>query len=116
MEVADPVGIDVVEGFMQVEATTHFRVDLAAGHADVEGWAGAGGQGSHPLRVVAFMGTAHQHIASAQGTDDLGSAGEKGKNAHGMFSVVREPVLCRGGVLLAGSSADSQPGSMCECI
>ena len=98
MEVADAVGIDVVEGFVQVEATAHFRVDLAAGHADVEGRAGAGGQGSHPLWVVAFMGTAHQRIARAEGTDNLGSAGEKGKNAHGRFSLVRAGVLCRGGV------------------
>jgi hypothetical protein len=95
MEVADAVSIDVVEGFVQAEATSHFRVDLAARHVDVEGRAGAGGQGSHPLWVVAFMGTAHQRIASAECADDLGSAGEKGKDAHGKFSLVRAGVLLK---------------------
>lgn len=89
MEVADAVGVDVVEGFLQVEAAAHFRVDLAAGHADIEGWAGAGGKSSHPWRVVAFVGTAHQRVARAQCADDLGSTGEKGKDAHGRFSLVR---------------------------
>jgi len=81
-EVADAVGIDVVEGFVQAEATANFGVDLAAGHGDIEGRAGAGGKVSHPLWVVALMGTADQRIAGAEGTDDLGSAGKKGKDAH----------------------------------
>ena len=77
-QLAEPIRVDLVDREPVAHQALHPVVDLAAAGPSVELGPGEHRQVPDLGREIAFVGTADQLRAEAQGTGDLGRAGEQG--------------------------------------